>query len=216
MLLLVSPFDREHRVVLSNGSWFVVRKVTCGKNNVYWHHPVRRRAAALVSDTTWNGLAQTFSKIFPGLGVPEPNSCVQSIRDYLVVFGDFSVVSAGTRFWEFTGVDGDGNESGPLETPLLDAPAGRTPRGPCILAYGTIAPSKWPIAVRIYERDTNGTRRLLAHVPAKRAGFFGDFAVNLYWTKMGTPSQTPRKCGFTGCVPQGRASCAEKPRPCWF
>ena len=176
LLLLASAFDREHRVVFSNGSWLVIRKVTYGKNNVYWHQPVRRTAAALVSDTTWNSVVDTWNRvveILPGwlssLEVTSvANSCIQSPRDYLVVFGDFSLVSAGTRFWEFTGVDGDGNESGPLETPGPDALAGRSPAGPCILADGTNVPSKWPIAVRIYERDTNGIRKLLAQVPAQR------------------------------------------------
>lgn len=177
VVLVLSSCEREHRVVFSNGSWLVIRKVSYGKNNVYWHQSVRRAAAALVSDTTWDRVVDTWNRVieilpgwFSGLEVTSvANCCIQSPHDYLVVFGDFSLVSAGARFWEFTGVDSDGNEGGPLETPGLDALAVRTTGGPCILADGTNVPSKWPISVRIYERDTNGTRRLLGQVPAKRA-----------------------------------------------
>ena len=136
---------------------------------MYWHHPVRRTAAALVSDTAWNRVAQKFPALFSRLGVTEVRSCIQSQRDYLVVFGEFSLVPAGALSWEFTGVDGDGNESDPLETSLLDASTGRGRVGPCILADGMNVSNKWPIVVRIYERDTNGVRKLLVQVPAKRA-----------------------------------------------
>jgi hypothetical protein len=152
-------------VVFSNGSWFSVRKVTYGKDNVYYHNPVRRAAAAFVNDSTWD---RVFAKWASKLGVSNTDSCIQSDHDYLVVFGDFSFVPAETRFWEFTGVDANGNESRPLETTLLDLSTGPTTNGPCVLADGTNALNRRPITLRIYERDANGTRKLLAEMPAAR------------------------------------------------
>jgi hypothetical protein len=152
-------------VVFSNGSGLTIRKVTYGKNNVYYHNAVRRAAAAFVSDSTWD---RVFAKWASLLGVSSTDSCLQSKDDYLVAFGDYSFVPAGARFWEFTGADANGNESGPLETTLLDL-LGSTTNGPCILADGTNAPNRRPITLRIYERETNGTRKLLAEIPAARA-----------------------------------------------
>src|SRR5690242_11764375 len=43
-------------------------------------------------------------------------------------------------------------------------------------------------------------------------GFSGEFLLD----ENGLPLTDAPKCGFTGCLPQGRASCAEKPRPCCF
>jgi hypothetical protein len=166
LFVLCSASGRKPRVVFSNGSWLSVRKVTYGKNSVYYHNPVRRAAATLVSDSTWD---RVFEKWASRLGANSTDSQVLSGHDYLVVFGDFSFVPAETRFWEFTGVDANGNEGGPLATEVLDASAGPTTNGPCLLAYGTNVPNRWPLTLRIYERETNGTRKLLAVVPAQRA-----------------------------------------------
>jgi hypothetical protein len=165
LFVLCSPIDRPARVVFSNGSWLAVRKVTYGTNNVYYHNPVRRAAAALVSDSTWD---RVFDKGASWLGVTSVDSSVLSDDDRLVVFGDLSFVPAGNHFWEFIGVDASGNESGPLVTSVLDDLTGPTTMRPCLLADGTNAPNRWPVTLRIYERDTNGTRKLLATVPVPR------------------------------------------------
>src|SRR4051812_36833426 len=47
-LLLLSLFDRKQRVVLSDGSCLIVRKVSYGKDNIYYHNAVQRTVAALV------------------------------------------------------------------------------------------------------------------------------------------------------------------------
>ena len=164
--MLNSAIERKHRVVFSNGSWLSIRKVTYGKNNIYYHNPVQRAAAALVPGPFWD---RGFLDWLPKVGVSSVNSEILSGDDYLVVFGEFHFEPAKTRFWEFTGIDANGNEGGPLETTVLDEFAGPTTNGPCIVADGTNVPNRWPIAVRIYERETNGTRKLLAEVPAQRA-----------------------------------------------
>jgi hypothetical protein len=164
LFVLCSATDRPARVVFSNGSWLSVRKVTYGKDNVYYHNPVRRAAAAFVSDSAWE---RFFDKWTSRLGVTSVDSQVLSGNNELVVFGDVSFVPAGTRFWEFTGIDANGNEGGPLETLVLNGFSGPTTMGPCLLADGTNAPNSQPIAVRIYERNTNGTRKLLAAVPVQ-------------------------------------------------
>jgi len=165
LFVLSLATDRPVRVVFSNGSWVAVRKATCGTNNVYYHNRVRRAAAALVSDSTWE---RVFAKWASRIGVSSVESDVLG-DNYLVVFGDVSFVPAGARFWEFTGVDANGNEGSPLVTTVLDQFSGPTTMGPCFLADGTYAPNSPPIAVRIYERDTNGTRKLLATVPVQRS-----------------------------------------------
>jgi hypothetical protein len=165
LFVLCSANERPARVVFSNGSWLAVRKVTYGKDNVYYHNPVRRAAAALVSDSTWN---RVFDKWASRLGVTSVDSQVLSGNNELVVFGDVSFLPGGTRFWEFIGVDANGNEGGPLETMVLDAFTGPTAMGPGLLADGNNAPNSQPIAVRIYELNTNGTRKLLAAVPVQR------------------------------------------------
>ena len=98
------------------------------------------------------------------------NSTVQSVHDHVVVFGEFSLGPAGAGSYEFTVVGADAKETGPLETEVLDASAGCTRVGPCVLACGTNVPNKGPIAVRIYECSTNAQRRLLTQLPAKRVG----------------------------------------------
>jgi hypothetical protein len=157
---------RKPRVVFSNGSWLSIRKVTYGKNNVYYHNPLRRGVAALVSDSVWN---RAFDQWLSKAGVSSVNSEILAQDDYLAVFADFHFAPDGTRFWEFTGIDGSGVESGPLETTLMDDASGPTTSGPCIVADGTNVANRWPLAVRIYERATNGTRKLLAEVPAQRS-----------------------------------------------
>jgi len=163
-VLLLRPSVHEQRVVFADGSCFIIRKVSYGKNNVYWHDPVRRIATDWVpySAGEWAGRTSLF-------GADYTNACILSAYDHLVVFGDFHLVPATARAWEFTGVDGDGNESSPLETPLLNPSFGRSACGPCILASGKNIPNRWPIAVRIYERGTNGLRKLLVQLPAERA-----------------------------------------------
>jgi hypothetical protein len=156
--------NKPPRVVFSNGSWLSVRKATYGTDNRYYHNPVRRAAAALVSDSTWD---RVFDKWASKLGVTSVESSVLG-DNRLVVFGDVSFVSAATRFWEFTGVDAKGNEGRPLETSVLDQYTGPTTMGPGLLADGTNASNSQPIAVRIYQRNTNGTRKLLAAVPVQR------------------------------------------------
>jgi hypothetical protein len=165
-VLLNSGIERKRMVVFSNGSCLSIRKVTYGKDNIYYHNSVQRAAEALVPHAVWD---RGFLDWLPKVGVSSVNSQILSGDDYLVVFGDFHFTPAGTRFWEFTGIDASGNEGTPLETTFLDASVGPTTNGPCILAAGTNVPHRWPIAVRIYERDTNGTRKLLAEVPAQRA-----------------------------------------------
>ena len=87
---------------------------------------VQRAAAALVPHAVRD---RGFLDWLPKLGVSNVNSQILSGHDYLVVFADFYFVPAGTRFWEFTGIDANGNESGPLETELLDQCAGPTING---------------------------------------------------------------------------------------
>jgi len=164
-VLSLRPASGGRRVEFSDGSCFVIRKVTYGKDNVYWHDPVRRVAADWLGNRAVRALPWLFSML-SGAAV---DSCVQSQHDCLVVFGDFHLRSGTTRSWEFTGIDGDGNEGSPLETPLLQPSPGLSAFGPCVLADGTNVPNRWPIAVRIYERGTNGVRKLLAQVPAKPA-----------------------------------------------
>jgi len=165
LALSVRPASQGQRVVFSDGSYFVVKKVSYGKNNVYWHDPTRRMTAKWIGNRGVMAL-QWFLHRWSG---PAVNSCVQSRQDHLVVFGDFHLVSGTTRSWEFIGIDGDGNEGRPLETPLLQPSLGLSRCGPCVLADGTNVPNRWPIAVRIYERGTNAVRKLLVQVPAKRA-----------------------------------------------
>lgn len=129
MAVLVVSLRRAsegRRVKFSDGSCFVIRKVTYGKDNVYWHDPVRRIAADCVGNRGVMALEWLFSRL-SGAAV---NSCIQSQQDYLVVFGDFRLVSGTTRSWEFTGIDRNGNESRPLETPLLKPSLGLGACGP--------------------------------------------------------------------------------------
>lgn len=166
--MLCSVTERNHKVVFSDSSYLIVRKVSYGKNNVYWHHSLHRAAAALGIEGAWERGVGKFPWLFSRMGATEVNSSCQTEGDELVVFGEFYPGLAKTRSLQFTGVDGEGKESGPLGTEMLVDSSGRTNINTCILADGKV-PNSWPISVRIYERGTNGTRKLLAQLPAKQA-----------------------------------------------
>ncbi len=169
VVLLVLPMmvQRQYRIVFSNGSWLTVRRVTFGTNHMYYNQAFRRTIATLVPEKAWAGFAAQFPRFVSRCGISELNACVHGFSPSLAVFGEFKLRHPENRFWEFTTVDGEGRESSPMATPMLDEY--HWSRGPCVLAWGQNPPTNWPIVLYIYERNpTNAQRVLLAKLPARR------------------------------------------------
>ena len=164
---LLRTFEAQ-KVTFSNGSRLVIRKVSYGRDNRFYHSPVRR---VIASESHLDRGWRMVTRKIKSLRTMEVNSCWQSGSPTLVVFGEAIVPNEQTRVWEFRAVAANGEETEPLDCEAFDLN----------LRYGKGDPKSFrgimgvgqnlkrnPVSVRIFEVGSEpGRRRQLAEIDVR-------------------------------------------------